>query len=688
MASTVFTDHTTLILAAWLNDVNNWAYSGTFQGTQIKAPNGSVAAPAYTFASALSSGMLVSGTTLQFSSNNTLSLAVAQNGNVSIPLDTAVLSMGVGETVRLYWDGAAALGQRNSTAPQGFNLYNTWTSAANFERLQFAWAANEVTIATAAAGAGINRPMNIGTLGSAPVRFLISGTTRWFIDTDFFLKANPDNTLDIGTSSTFRPRNIYVGTNIVAGDSTLQISLASASGSIHFQNSPGNANIDMGMLGGASDPSLYFYNRANSGMTFGTNNISRWQITNSGHLLATTDNTLDIGVAGATRPRTGYFATSVLSTDFQQLSSGSNMLISTQGARDLNIRTNGNLTQFTVAHSASVVNYLQVTGGTTGNGAIMTSAGTDTDINCHLSAKGAGSVLLQSGAGVRTIAQFADITSSVNYVLIQGSATGNPLEISAVGTDTNIPWVYDSKGTGAHTFRSHDGGNNQFQVLSTVSASRYITVTGSNGGNPTISTSAGNIAFGAPAVFLNTGLTVLDTDASHVLSIVPGSNLTANRQFTLTTGDAARTLTLNGNPTLDDWFDQSVKAAATPTFAALTLSGLTANLTVGGASMVQNSQSTAYTTVASDANKHLLHPTADNNARTFTIAANASVAYAIGTAITFVNQINTMTIAINSDTLVLQGPGTTGSRTLAANGIATALKVAATVWVISGTGLT
>lgn len=102
----------------------------------------------------------------------------------------------------------------------------------------------------------------------------------------------------------------------------------------------------------------------------------------------------------------------------------------------------------------------------------------------------------------------------------------------------------------------------------------------------------------------------------------------------------------------------------------------------------QNSQSAAYTTVLSDGGKHIYHPSSDNNARTFTIDSNANVAYPIGTAITFVNEINTVTIAITSDTLTLQGTGTTGSRTLAANGIATALKVASTKWVISGIGLT
>jgi hypothetical protein len=106
--------------------------------------------------------------------------------------------------------------------------------------------------------------------------------------------------------------------------------------------------------------------------------------------------------------------------------------------------------------------------------------------------------------------------------------------------------------------------------------------------------------------------------------------------------------------------------------------------------MPQNSKSTAYTTVLSDAGKHLLHPSADTTARVFTIDSNANVPYDVGTAITFVNQnaAGVITISINADTMRLAGIGTTGSRTLAANGIATALKVTATEWIISGTGLT
>lgn len=104
----------------------------------------------------------------------------------------------------------------------------------------------------------------------------------------------------------------------------------------------------------------------------------------------------------------------------------------------------------------------------------------------------------------------------------------------------------------------------------------------------------------------------------------------------------------------------------------------------------QNSQSGAYTLVLSDAGKHILHPSADTTARIFTIPANSSVAFPIGTAVTFVNQASAgvITIAITTDTMRLAGAGTTGSRTLAANGVATALKITSTEWIISGTGLT
>lgn len=121
----------------------------------------------------------------------------------------------------------------------------------------------------------------------------------------------------------------------------------------------------------------------------------------------------------------------------------------------------------------------------------------------------------------------------------------------------------------------------------------------------------------------------------------------------------------------------------------IALAGGDATNNIGYLNIPQNSQSAAYTLVLSDAGKHIFHPAADNNARTFTIPANSSVAYPIGTAITFINMaVANVTIAITTDTLTLSPAGTTGSRTLATNGSATCIKIAATQWLISGSGLT
>jgi hypothetical protein len=104
----------------------------------------------------------------------------------------------------------------------------------------------------------------------------------------------------------------------------------------------------------------------------------------------------------------------------------------------------------------------------------------------------------------------------------------------------------------------------------------------------------------------------------------------------------------------------------------------------------QNSQSADYTLQLTDIGYQIYHPSTDTAARKWTIPANSAVAFPIGAPVTFVNDTGAgaITIAINSDTLVLAGVGSTGNRTLAADGNATALKIGATRWQISGSGLT
>lgn len=115
--------------------------------------------------------------------------------------------------------------------------------------------------------------------------------------------------------------------------------------------------------------------------------------------------------------------------------------------------------------------------------------------------------------------------------------------------------------------------------------------------------------------------------------------------------------------------------------------GPTSERTIGFRGAPVNRQDANYTLVLADAGKAIVAFGAGGH--TWTIPANASVAYPIGTVITFWNAAAlSVSIAITTDTMYLSPGGTTGTRTLAQWGTARLLKVDSTLWTISGTGLT
>jgi hypothetical protein len=254
------------------------------------------------------------------------------------------------------------------------------------------------------------------------------------------------------------------------------------------------------------------------------------------------------------------------------------------------------------------------------------------------SALGTASVVLSGGLSVAKKSYYGDA--------IIASGGGNGIQLSGSGTQTNI--LVNATSTGAAWFNAVAGGSQEVRLVANGSAT---TVAG----------------FAAS----QTGLHLSST--SGYISVLD-----------------------SGTPNLIMGKSSSAASGATFTeWGRLNATGFTSSASVSDSigtmrQIPQNSKSAAYTTVLLDAGKHILHPSADTTARTFTIDSNANVAYAIGTAITFVNQASAgvMTISITTDTMRLAGAGTTGSRTLAANGIATALKVTSTEWIISGTGLT
>jgi hypothetical protein len=165
------------------------------------------------------------------------------------------------------------------------------------------------------------------------------------------------------------------------------------------------------------------------------------------------------------------------------------------------------------------------------------------------------------------------------------------------------------------------------------------------------------------------------------------SQAAAGTGFPITLGNtsiaASSTTTSVGNLTLTN-----------VTISSGTITGTVSNATSDSANIVgymgipQNSQNGNYNVVLGDAGKHIYHPTGQA-AATYTFPANSNVAFTVGSAVTIVNgSANNVTISLTTDTLYLSSNGATGSRTLTQYGVATALKVTSTVWIISGSNIT
>lgn len=99
--------------------------------------------------------------------------------------------------------------------------------------------------------------------------------------------------------------------------------------------------------------------------------------------------------------------------------------------------------------------------------------------------------------------------------------------------------------------------------------------------NSTLLYSSGNLSGMTTITVPNTGLHILDTNASHDLIVAAGSDLTADRTLTITTGDSDRTLTISGNTTISG---TNTGDQTTVTGNAGTATALQTARTIGGVS--------------------------------------------------------------------------------------------------------
>ena len=159
-------------------------------------------------------------------------------------------------------------------------------------------------------------------------------------------------------------------------------------------------------------------------------------------------------------------------------------VITSKGTGAIILQT-GNLTQFVINHTASAVNYLQVRGAAAGGVPLIQSAGSDADIPLTISAKGTGYFNFQNGGGTQFF--IANTASAVNYFQVSGGVTGGSPIMYALGSDTDVSAVFSSKGAGNVLFRTGTGTVIGFVVSHTASAVNYLQVTGSASTTPTLS---------------------------------------------------------------------------------------------------------------------------------------------------------------------------------------------------------
>jgi hypothetical protein len=236
--------------------------------------------------------------------------------------------------LQLIRDAANVLAHRNGVNAQGLRIYNTFTDASNWERLQLNWTSNIAEISTDSAGTGSFRELYLvgakvvfwaGTSYAASLR-------AWIMETAGHLTTGTDNVYDIGTAVGVRPRSLYLGTSLVMPSGTILTDdaaniLALRNGAnaqtLRVYNTftdannyerggflwTGNTFYVLTQEAGTGTPrNLYIGPTGSAEIHLITNSTGRFFIKSTGEFCAEVDNTYDIGASGANRPRAIYVA--------------------------------------------------------------------------------------------------------------------------------------------------------------------------------------------------------------------------------------------------------------------------------------------------------------------------------------------------------------------------------------------
>lgn len=288
---------------------------------------------------------------------------------------------------------------------------------------------------------------------------------------------------------------------------------------------------------------------------------------------------------------------------------------------------------------------------------------------------GTGTVTSVSVSSANGFSGTVATNTSTPAITIQTSITGllkgNGTAISAAtsGTDYVAPNTSPT-----FTGTTISGGSLTFSgAISapawTTSGIRHV----SSPATLTDTTSTGTVAnaytnsFGGNTIAASNATTYTNYATVFLNDPTAGTNVTFTNAYSLITA---------GNVKLGSTGTGTIAAVAATATASSTAASL------GYLGMPVNSQNgSTYAVVVGDLGKVIYFSATCTATIPASLPIGSSIAFVAGTGAT-------ITIAQASDSMYLGGTGTTGSRTLAAYGMATAIKMASTVWFINGTGLT
>lgn len=154
-------------------------------------------------------------------------------------------------------------------------------------------------------------------------------------------------------------------------------------------------------------------------------------------------------------------------------------------------------------------------------------------------------VLVSSGiAGtVLEVARFAAVASAVNGLAVTASATGEPVLLTARGSDTNVTLALRGKGTGAAALLASSGEG----ILAVSTAGISVDSDAQTGATPTVSRNSGivRVQSGNTTVTVTNTLCTVD---SKVFAQIRNATSNAVSVLRVEPGAGSFVITLSGNP--------------------------------------------------------------------------------------------------------------------------------------------